>query len=157
MFALLRNPEQLGRLRADPFGLPAAIEEFLRYDAPVATATFRFTREQIRIGEASIPPGEIVNVVLAAANRDPRRFAEPARLDTARHVGAHLAFGHGIHFCLGASLARMEAQIAFEALLGRLPDLALAVPAENLGYRPVTMMHGLQTLPVTFTAVAPNG
>jgi len=156
MLALLRNPEQLRRLRAEPAGLPAAIEEFLRHGAPAATATFRITLEEVEIGKITIPPGEIVSVVLAAANRDPRQFGEPARLDTSRQDSAHLAFGHGIHFCLGASLARMEAQIAFEALLRRLPDLALAIPEEDLRYRPVTLMHGLQGLPVTFTAVPPN-
>lgn len=146
--ALLRDPQQLAALRADRSLLPNAVEEFLRFDGPVNLATLRYTAEPVTIGGTEIPAGEFVLVSLVAGNRDPDRFADPHRLDVTRETGGHLAFGHGIHFCVGAPLARMEAEVAFGRLLDRFPNLALAAEPETLRWRESTLMHGLSTLPV---------
>jgi len=148
--ALLRHPDQMAALRADDALLPRAVEEFLRYDGPVEMATWRFTLEPVEIGGVIIPTGEPVLVVLAAADRDPAAFTDPERLDIARSDNPHLAFGLGIHYCLGAPLARIEGQIAIGTLLRRFPRLALAVPPEELRWRGGLIMRGLQRLPVTF-------
>jgi cytochrome P450 len=154
MYLLLTHPDQHARLRSDPGLIPTAVEEFLRYESPVETTTHRFTAEPIEVAGVTIPAGEVVIVSLSSANRDEERFAEPARFDIARGESAHLAFGHGIHFCLGAPLARMEGQVAFETLLARLPELALAVPAEALAWRPGMLIRGLVDLPVEWAAGA---
>ncbi|SEP32102.1 cytochrome P450 family protein [Amycolatopsis saalfeldensis] len=146
--ALLRAPEQLAKLRADPSLLPGAVEEFLRFDGPINIATLRFTKEPIEVGETTIPAGEFVQVSLLAANRDAERFPDPDQLDVTRPAGGHVAFGHGIHYCVGAPLARLEAEIALGGLLARFPDLRLAVEPEQLRYRNSTLVHGLQELPV---------
>ncbi|WP_031469239.1 cytochrome P450 family protein [Sciscionella sediminilitoris] len=146
--ALLRNPDQLAALRADPAGLPAAIEEFLRYDGPVNFATFRFTTEDVPIGETTIPAGEFVVVALLSANRDARRFTDPRELDIDRATAGHLAFGHGVHYCVGAHLARAQAEIAFGMLLERFPEIRLAVSPGELTWRHSTLMRGLEALPV---------
>jgi cytochrome P450 len=147
-YLLLTHPEQRARLAADPGLVPAAVEEFLRYESPVETSTPRFTTEPVEVGGVSIPAGELVLVALASANRDPERFAGADRFDIERSDSAHVAFGHGIHFCLGAPLARLEGQVAFETLLSRLPGLALAVPPDGLAWRPGLLMRGLVDLPV---------
>ncbi|MBA6434270.1 MULTISPECIES: cytochrome P450 family protein [Streptomyces] len=149
--ALLRHPEQLAALRADWSLLDGAIEEMLRYDGPVESAAFRFTREPVEIAGTTIPAGEPVGVVLAAGSRDPRRFAEPDRFDIRRAPRGHLAFGHGVHHCLGAPLARLEGAIAFRALLERCPDLALDADPAELAWRPSLMLRGLRRLPIRFT------
>jgi cytochrome P450 len=146
--ALLLNPGELARLRADPSLLSGAVEELLRYVNPVNNATFRFTGEPVEIGGVPIGPGEVVLVSLSGANRDPSRYADPERLDLGRDSGGHLAFGHGIHYCLGAPLARLEAEIAFACLLERFGSMTLAVPADELRWRPSTLIHGLESLPV---------
>jgi cytochrome P450 len=148
--ALLRNPAQLAQLRADPNGIPGAIEEFLRYDAPVPHSTFRFTATPLTLGGVAIPAGEQVIICLAAANRDTDRYARPDELDLDRHEARHLAFGHGIHHCLGAPLARLEGTIALESLLRRYPELSLAVPASDLhwGHGDGLVLRGLSELPV---------
>jgi cytochrome P450 len=148
MLALLLNPAELGRLRADPALLPRAVEELLRYVNPVNNATYRIAAEPVEIGGTKVGQDEIVLVALSAANRDPSRYAAPDRLDIGRDSSGHLAFGHGIHYCLGAPLARLEAEIAFRALLARFGSMELAVPAESLHWRPSTLIHGLETLPV---------
>ncbi len=145
---LLLSPGELARLRADPSLLPGAVEELLRYTSPVNHATFRFTAEPVEVGGTLIPAREPVLVAIASANRDPDRYPAPDRLDISRGAGGNLAFGHGIHYCLGAPLARMEGEIAFGALLTRFPDLTLAVPPESLRWRPSTLIRGLETLPV---------
>lgn len=148
VLALLRNPEQLAALRADDSLLPGAIEEFLRYDGPVKMATFRHTAEPVRIGEVDIPADELVLVSLAAADRDGSKFPDPDRFDITRATNGHLAFGHGIHFCVGAPLARMEGEIAIRKLLARYPNLRLAAEVEQLQWRDSTLMRGVTELPV---------
>jgi cytochrome P450 len=147
LLALMRNPEQLAALRADRDLLPSAIEEFLRFDGPLNLATFRFTSEPIELGGVQIPKDEFVMISLLAANRDPQQYQEPDRLELGRNP-SHVAFGHGIHFCLGAPLARMEATIAFTGLLDHFDDIELAVPVTDLSYRPSSLIHGLTHLPV---------
>ncbi|WP_275462934.1 cytochrome P450 family protein [Streptomyces noursei] len=148
VLALLRHPDQLAALRADPALLPGAIEEFLRYDGPINTATFRSTAEPVTFSGVTIPAGELVVVSLLAANRDAGRFADPDRLDVTRPAGGHLGFGHGAHFCLGAPLARMEGEIALGRLLARFPDIKPALALDELTYRFSTIIHGLEKLPV---------
>ena len=146
--ALLRNPERMAELRADPARIPAAVEEFLRFDGPVGLSMVRYTAEPITLGDTEIPAGEIVYVALAAADRDPSRFADADVLDPAADRTGHLAFGHGIHFCLGAPLARMEATIAFTALLQRFPGLRPDPGAAPLRWYESTLIRGLVALPV---------
>jgi cytochrome P450 len=150
--ALLLNPGEMARLRANPALLGSAVEELLRYVNPVNNATFRFTGEPVEIGGVPIGPGEVVLVSLSGANRDPSRYADPDRLDLSRDSGGHVAFGHGIHYCLGAPLARLEAEIAFRGLLERFGSMTLAVPPDALRWRPSTLIHGLQSLPVRLVA-----
>ncbi|HEY7274032.1 MAG TPA: cytochrome P450 [Actinoplanes sp.] len=146
-YLLLSHRERWERLRADPALLPAAIEEFLRYESPVETATFRITTEDMEIGGASVPAGEIVVVGLLSANRDENRFPDAAELRLDRPQNPHMAFGHGIHYCLGAPLARLEANVAFSKLLARFPGLRLAT-GEEPGWRPGLLLRGHQALPV---------
>jgi len=148
MLALLLNPAELDRLRADPALIGGAVEELLRYVSPVNHATYRVTAEPVEIGGARIGAGEVVVVGLSSADRDPGRYADPERLDLRRDSSGHLAFGHGIHYCLGAPLARLEAEIAFGALLDRFGSMRLAVPADSLRWRPSTLIPGLEALPV---------
>ncbi|MFE3657391.1 cytochrome P450 [Streptomyces sp. NPDC059165] len=156
MAALLAHPDQLALLRGDPELLPGAIEEFLRYDGPVSPGIARFAREEVTIAGVTIPRGDTVLIASAIADRDPDRFHDPDRLDITRRDNAHLAFGHGIHYCLGAPLARLEGQIAIGSVLRRLPDIALAVPPGELTWRPGGL-RGPTRLPVTFTPSAPVG
>jgi cytochrome P450 len=148
--ALLSHPDQLATLRAQPDKISAAVEEFLRYDAPVPHSTFRYALAPIEIGGVTIPAGAQVIINLASANRDPDRYADPDTLDIDRTDSRHLAFGHGIHFCLGAPLARMEAELALRSLLRRFPQLRLAVPVEQLhwGHGDGVVLRGLTELPV---------
>ncbi|RSM73035.1 cytochrome P450 [Kibdelosporangium aridum] len=146
--ALLRAPEQLKALKADPSLLPDAVEELLRYEGPLHTGTMRFTVEDVELGGVVIPANEFVLVSLLAANRDDRRFEEPDALDLSRSPGGHVAFGHGIHHCLGAPLARLEGRIAIGKLLDRFPDLRLATDPDTLTWRTSTLMRGLEALPV---------
>ncbi|ROQ88838.1 cytochrome P450 [Streptomyces sp. 2132.2] len=150
---LLAHPDQLDLLRSDPALLPGAVEEFLRYDGPVSPGIARFAREDVEIAGVRIPRGATVLIGSAVADRDPDRFADPDRLDITRADNAHLAFGHGIHYCLGAPLARLEGQIAIGTALRRLPGLALAVEPARIPWRPGGL-RGPLALPVTFT---PNG
>jgi cytochrome P450 len=146
-YLLLSHRERWERLRADPALLPAAIEEFLRYESPVETATFRITTEAMEIGGAIVPAGEIVVVSLLSANRDEKRFPDAAELRLDRPQNPHMAFGHGIHYCLGAPLARLEAKAAFSKLLARFPGLRLATDEEP-SWRPGLLLRGHQALPV---------
>jgi len=148
VLALLLNPAELARLRAEPSLIGGAVEELLRHENPVNNATFRCAAEPVEIGGARISRGDPVLVALSSANRDPSRFGDPDRLDLGRDTSGHLAFGHGIHYCLGAPLARLEAEIAFSHLLARFGSMRLAVPAGSLRWRPSTLIHGLESLPV---------
>jgi cytochrome P450 len=151
MLALLRHPGQLARLRDDPGLIPDMVEEVLRHDGPISTSTLRFTTEPVTIGDADIPAGQLILVSLLAANRDHAQYERPDQFDVTRKPAQHLAFGHGIHYCLGAPLARVEAEIAFRHLLRRYPGLELAVPESRLAWRPGMLMHGLTSLPVRLT------
>ena len=148
VLALLLNPAELARLRAEPALIGGAVEELLRYVNPVNHTTFRCAAEPVEIGGVRIGRGDPVLVALSGANRDPARFGDPDRLDLGRDSSGHLAFGHGIHYCLGAPLARLEAEIAVSALLARFGSISLAVPAASLRWRPSTLIHGLESLPV---------
>jgi cytochrome P450 len=152
VLALLRHPEQLRVLRETPELMPGAIEEFLRYDTSVEHTTLRFAAEDLRFGGQVIAKGDIVAVALASANRGaplvPPR--DPAVLDITAPAARHLAFGHGIHHCLGAPLARLEATVALRTLLRRTRHLELAVEPEELNWIPAGMMRGLLNLPVRY-------
>ncbi|MFF9851351.1 cytochrome P450 [Streptomyces litmocidini] len=151
-FALLRNPEQLDALRADPALVDGAVEELLRY-LSVAKTFHRTALEDVEVGGQLVEAGTTVVLSYHTANRDPERFADPHELDLRREPTAHLAFGHGIHLCLGAQLARVEMRVAFAALLERFPTLRLAVPAEEVALRPETAdIYGVKSLPVTWDA-----
>ncbi|MEU6402917.1 cytochrome P450 [Streptomyces sp. NPDC046985] len=158
-YALLTHPEERRRLqeslaRGESDLLATGVEELLRYDGPVELATWRFATEPLSIGGQAIAPGDPVLVVLAAADRDPARFADPDRLDLARRDNQHLGYGHGIHYCLGAPLARLEGQTALATLLTRLPGLRLDADPADLRWRGGLIMRGLRTLPVRFTPPA---
>jgi cytochrome P450 len=148
LLALLQHPADLEQLRSNPDKLPDALDELLRYDSPVSTATFRYTTEAVTLGGTEIPAGVPVLVAIGAANRDPERFPSPDQLDLERDAAGHLSFGHGIHRCVGAPLARVEAELALRAILTRFPDIRLAVPPEQLIWRPTRLVHGLASLPV---------
>ncbi len=145
--ALLRHPDQLRRLREDPGLIGSAVEELLRYDGPVQR-TARIPSADVRFDGLTIGKGEMVMPFIGAADRDPAQFPDPDRLDITRTDNRHIAFGWGIHFCLGAPLARVEGQIAISALVQRLPKLALATDRPE--YRQSLTLRGLTTLPVGF-------
>jgi cytochrome P450 len=148
--ALLDHPGQLQALLADPGRLPGAVDELIRFTAPVPHATFRMTAEPATLGGVPIPAHEQVLVCLASANRDPGRFPAPDVLDIGRDDGPNLGLGHGIHYCLGAPLARLEARAAFEELLGRHPALRLAAGRDALAWAhgDGLVLRGLVSLPV---------
>ncbi|MEV6183904.1 cytochrome P450 [Streptomyces sp. NPDC052015] len=148
VLALLRHPEQLAALREDPARLPDAVGEFARYEGPALLAIRRFPVRDVTIGGVTVPAGETVLLSLSAANRDPSRFPDPDRLDLGRDAAGHLALGHGVHYCLGAPLARLETEVALAALLERFPDLALAETEPRR--RPSLRARGLLALPVTY-------
>src|SRR5437867_689231 len=148
--ALLLHPEQRDALVTDPALVPHAIEEILRWDAPVPHSTFRYTTQDVVLGGNVIPAFAQVIISLAAANRDPARYDNPETLDITRADTSHLAFGHGIHHCLGARLARLEGMIALTTLHGRFPAMRLAVPRSALrwGHGDGLVLRGLSELPV---------
>ena len=147
LLALLRHPKELERLRDEPSLIQSAVEELLRYDGPVQR-TARITNADVELGEHKIPKGSMVVPVIGAANRDPAHFPDPDRLDVSRPDNRHIAFGFGIHFCLGAPLARLEGQISLGTLLHRLPRLALST--ERPEWRESQVLRGLKALPVSF-------
>jgi cytochrome P450 len=148
--ALLQHPDQLQLLRSDPSLIVPAVEELLRYTGPISLSDERWANEDIELHGKLIRKGQMVIASLISANADPHQFSNGDALDIARHENQHLAFGKGIHFCLGAPLARLEGQIAFATLLQRLPNLRLASEAEQLSWTRNPMLRGLRSLPVTF-------
>ncbi len=152
LLTLLDHPAELAKLRADPELIPGAVEELLRYVRLGGLAPARVTREEAQIGDVTIPAGETVIPLYGTANRDPSVFADPDQFDVARAPANHLAFGLGVHYCLGAQLARMELQEAFRGLLGRVPGLRLAVPADQLRFKHGMAVHSLRELPVSWDA-----
>jgi cytochrome P450 len=152
MLALLEHPDQMTRLRRDPAIIKTAVEELLRYASPVFMSTERYAREDLNIQGVTIPRGGMTLGVIGSANRDESVFENPDELDITREPNKHLSFGQGIHFCLGAPLARLEAQIAVTALLRGLPDLHLSVAADSLRWRPSMILRGLEALPASFNA-----
>ena len=150
VFALLTHPEQLETMRSDPALVPNAVEEVLRYYGPAETTTARFAREDVELGGQQIAKGDSLLVVLAAADRDPARFADPQTFDITREdANRHIAFGKGIHACLGAPLARVEGQVALATLFRRYPELRLAVPEEEIAWAP-SFLRSLTRLPLLF-------
>jgi cytochrome P450 len=147
LLALLQHPTEVERLRREPALIGGAVEELLRYDSPVQR-TARIMNADVELGGKTIPKGAFVVTAIGAANRDPAHFADPDRLDVARQDNRHIAFGFGIHFCLGAPLARVEGQLALGTLLRRMPRLRLG--AEALAWRESSTLRGLKALPVEF-------
>jgi cytochrome P450 PksS len=149
--ALFEHPDQRALLTQRPELIGTAVEEMLRFAGSVKLATARWTIEDTEVGGQRIPAGEMVVPLLLSANRDEARFPDPDRFDITRSPNKHLAFGTGIHFCLGAPLARLEAQVAIPALLDRLPDLQLAVPTEALEWSNAFLFRSMVRMPVAFT------
>jgi cytochrome P450 len=147
---LLDNPEQLAKLKADLSLVSSTVEELLRYNGPVTTPAPRFATEDVEMDGQLIRRGDMVLVALAAANRDERQFTNPDELDIARSLNRHIAFGQGIHYCLGAPLARLEGEIAFTTLLRRMPNIHLSVPRDIITWRDSFSLRGLKSLPVAF-------
>lgn len=152
VLALLQNPEQMALLQRDWSHLPTAIEEMARYDGPIERATMRFAAEDIPVAEGglTIERGDAVSLVLAAADRDPAQFPNPDAFDITRTPNRHLGFGQGIHYCLGAPLARLEGQIAIQTVLQRYPQLHLTVTPDQLRWRTIPILRGLHHMPVAW-------
>lgn len=154
--ALLREPRLADLVREQPgphtLTMAALVEELVRRDGPVLTAIRRFPVENLHLGDRTIPAGDTVLLAIGSANRDPQHVTNPDDIDLGQADKGHLSFGHGPHYCLGAPLARMEARIALWTAIHRLPKLALAIPEQDLPWRPDHRQHGLSALPVTFAA-----
>ena len=146
VLALLRHPDQLERLRSDPDLVPAAVEELLRYDSPVQT-DFRGVRQDCEVNDFPLRRGQNLTLLMGSANRDPEKFEDPDRLDVGRETRGHLSFGLGVHYCLGAPLARLEGRIVLETLLERFASLRLL--AERPVFRDNIVLRGLKSLPVS--------
>lgn len=147
---LLRHQGELDRLRADPTLIKTAVEELLRFTSPVFLSTERYAREDVTLHGVTIPRGNMAFGVIGSANRDESVFKDPDRLDIGRDANKHLSFGLGVHYCLGAPLARLEAQIAIDTLLRRMPRLRLRSAPSTLKWRPSLILRGLEALPVLF-------
>lgn len=148
--SLWQHPEQLALLQNNPSLMETAVEEFLRYDGPVERAFVRFVAADVELGGQHLPKGSLVIPLIASANRDETRFANVDRLDITRQPNPHMGFGKGAHYCLGAPLARLEAEIALNTLLCRLPSMQPALPLNELRWRMSPMFRSLETLPVTW-------
>ena len=148
--SLLTYPEELKKLQADPSLIVPTVEELLRYDGPVERTTMRFTTEDAKVGDTTIPKGAAVMVALASADRDQQQFESPDEVNIERRPAEHLAFGKGIHVCLGAPLARMEGQISIGTLVKRMPNLQMATSPEKLIWRKSLLIRGMVDLPLTF-------
>lgn len=148
LLALMQNPQEFSRLRENPQLIESAIEEALRYDSPTQAPNPQVATDDLKIGGRKISRGEVVTVLIGAANRDPAKFPDPDRFNVSRADGEHLAFSHGAHYCLGASLARLQAQIAVGAIVRRMPRLRLAT--DQLKWKTMGRFRGLESLPVQF-------
>jgi cytochrome P450 len=148
--ALLRHPEQLAAVRDDPTAVAPAVEELLRWLSIVHSSIPRITTADVEVAGVPIAAGSLVLAALASGNRDAALVDDPDELNIRRDLLSHLAFGHGVHHCLGAPLARMEMRIAFPALLQRFPRLACAEPFEDIEFKPFHFIYGLRSLPVTW-------
>jgi cytochrome P450 len=150
VLALLTNPDQLERLKTEPALMKPAIEELVRFAPPVLMGTPRYAREDMTIAGTQIPQGDAVYAMIGSANHDERKFEHPETLMLDRTNNKHLGFGQGIHYCVGAPLARLEASTAFQVLFERLPNLRLAVQPEELRWASSLIPRGLKALPVKF-------
>jgi cytochrome P450 len=148
VLALLQHPAQWALLQAQPALIGSAVEEMIRYDGPVERATMRFAACDLALDGHTLRRGDAVSLVLAAADRDPAHFPQPDQFEITRTNNRHLGFGLGIHYCLGATLARLESEIAINTLLRRMPNLHLAVPVETLRWRGIPILRGVEHLPV---------
>jgi cytochrome P450 len=148
--ALLQHPDQLEKLKNNPALIRSAVEEMLRWNGPVETPTWRVASEDVVVNGVTIPVGDVVLPSLLAANRDPSIFENPNTFDITRDPNPHIAFGHGIHYCVGAPLARMEGAIAMNALLARFPNLRLNTTVDKLEWNESLLIHGMKSLPVTY-------
>jgi cytochrome P450 len=155
VYHLLTNPDELAKLRADLSLMPAAVDELMRFDGGVGTASFRFSAADIPLGDVVIPAGEVIVLSLSSANRDSAHFPDADRLDLNRHPVGGLPFGHGIHYCIGAPLARLTMQVGLSRLITRYLDLRLAAPTEHLRWKNSTLVHGLVALPVSLDRLEP--
>lgn len=151
---LLGDPTTAERLRQNPPDIPGYLDEILRCQGSIHVATARFTTAPITLGGQDIEAGEFIMISLAAANRDPEQFADPDRIDIERSDSRHLAFGYGIHYCLGAALARTEATVAVKQLLNRYPDIALDPAAGGPVWKRSLLIRGLTALPVRLNAAS---
>ena len=151
ILALLEAPEQKARLTADWSLVPSAVEELLRFVCPAQISEERYARCDVQLHGQALRRGDIIVASLASANSDPARFDRPERLDITRSPNPHVAFGTGAHFCLGAQLARIEAQVAIEKVFSRFPNLSLAVPSDVLRYTGQINLRALTALPVRLT------
>jgi cytochrome P450 len=148
VYRLLKHPEQLAELRRDPGLLPKAVEELLRFDGPVIPGILRYTKEDVEVAGTTIPAKSLVVLSLTAANRDPDRFPEPDRLDIHRAYTDHVAFGGGIHYCIGARLATIETEVVIGSLIRRFPDLELAIPDDEIRWQLKSFARHIAELPV---------
>jgi cytochrome P450 len=144
--SLLQNPDSFAQLKAEPALMETAVEELLRYSGPVETTTYRYAREDVEVAGHIIPKGALVLGVIASGNRDEKQFSSAQTLDLARTPNRHLTFGEGGHYCVGAALARMEARVAFAAILRRWPNMQLATPEQTPQWKPGMVLRGLKTL-----------
>lgn len=152
---LLQNPAELDKLRADPSIIPSAIDELMRYDGAVGVATFRFTAEEVTIGDVTIPPDEIMALSILSAHRDEERWGPDANtLNVSRRPNGVLGFGHGIHFCIGQPLAKIQTEVGLSRLLERFPHLRLTADPATLTWESSTLLRGVQTVPVS---IVPEG
>ncbi|HEX6923264.1 MAG TPA: cytochrome P450, partial [Bacillales bacterium] len=150
VLALLEHPQEMEKLKNQPDLIQSAIEEILRYNGPVEVSTDRWAGETLEFGGKTIPKGDLVLIALDSADRDPEQFEDPDVFNIKREYNRHVAFGKGIHFCLGAPLARLEGEIAINTLLSRMPELRMATDSENLQWRSGLLLRGLKDLPVVF-------
>ena len=150
MLALMQHPDQFQKLKNDFSLINSAVEEMLRWNGPVETPTWRYASEDVEISGVVITQGDVVLPSLLAANRDPKVFENPNVFDIMRTVNPHIAFGHGIHYCIGAPLARMEGTIAIQKLIERFPNIRLNTSIEHLEWNHSLLIHGMQALPVHY-------